>query len=117
MTRLPAASRRGFDAADRISQDFSAELLTEAGRIAKRYGAEQASPDHVRAAAEHLYRSGASHVQQAIGSAGGLVAGISGGVFFNFLQAAEPSKLGLGLSAAVTVIGASGVVVSFIRRR
>ena len=113
---LPAASPRGFDAAARETNQFAADLLDEAGRIARRYGAEEASPDHVRSAAEHLYRSGGSRRQQVLASLGGTLAGIGGSAMVGFLQVNPPNSTAVGLSAAVMVAGVIGATVGLVRR-
>lgn len=114
--RLPPASRNGFEAAARETNQFGADLLDEAGRIARRYGSEEASPDHVRAAAEHLYRSGGSRRQQILASLGGTIAGIGGSAMVNFLQARPPNATAVGVSAAAMVAGVIAATVGLVRR-
>src|SRR5262245_59713571 len=102
---LPPASPNGFKVAAESANEFARDLLDESGRIAHRYGSEQASPDHVRAAAEHLYRSGRSKRAEYGGTFGGLLAGVGASALVGFLQASDPNSWYIGGSAAVMVIG------------
>jgi hypothetical protein len=113
---LPPASQLGFSKAIEVTDQFSADLLAEAGRIASRYGAEEASADHVRSAAEHLYRSGSSRRQQVLASIGGTLAGGGGSAMVGFLTANKPNSVAVGLSATVMVAGVIGATVGLVKR-
>ena len=58
------ATEDGFERARLETRAFAADLLAEAGRIAERSDSEQASAEHVRRAAAHLYQGTGSRRQQ-----------------------------------------------------
>lgn len=116
LVTLPPASQRGFAAAELETNQFATDLMAEAGPIARRYGAEEASPDHVRSAAEYLYRSGGSRREQVLASLGGTLAGIGGSAMVGFLQVNPPNSTAVGLSAAVMVAGVIGATVGLVKR-
>jgi len=90
--------------------------MEEAGRIALRHDADEASRDHVRSAAEHLYRSGGGRRQQVLASLGGTLAGIGGSAMVNFLQTSRPNSTAVGVSAAVLVGGVIAATIGLVRR-
>src|SRR4051794_30926583 len=96
---LPAASKNGLTLAIDVTNRFGSDLLDEAGRIAERYGAQAASPEHVRMAAEYLYRTG-NRENQVLTSVGGLFAGIGGSATFSFLVASSINAVAVGGSVA-----------------
>ena len=113
---LPPASQDGLTTAAQLASEFSSELLDEAGRIAKRVGAQEASPAHVRAAAAHLYQSGRSLNAQVLSTAGGVIAGGASSAMFSYLVADKPNISAIAVSAVVTLIGAVATTAGLMRR-
>lgn len=105
MKEIPPPTDHALKEAIEIVNEFSRELLDEAGRIAARSGAEQSHPEHMREAAQHLYRGYSTRKQQALLAAGGVIAGIGGGAVVSFLQDSTPNTAYIGASTIVMVVG------------
>jgi hypothetical protein len=88
-------------------------LIKEAGRIADRYGAEEASAVHVDQAANHLYRRSVSRRREATGALGGLFAGLGASTLVTFLLEEQTHIAGIGVSAVALAVGAGMFVWSF----
>lgn len=78
---MPISAAGLSEAEDQI-RTFVDDLAAEAGRIAYRVGAEEASVPHVQRAAAHLYGSSRRRRNDVLTSVGGVVsgAGVSGAV-------------------------------------
>lgn len=113
---LPVASQKGFEKAKQVVDVFASDLLDEAGRIAKRFDAEEASAEHVRSAAEHLYRSGGNWRSQVLSTAGGVITGLAGSAMFSYLVAESPNTSAIAISAVTTVLAAIATTVGLMRR-
>ncbi|HYI61523.1 MAG TPA: hypothetical protein VEW93_06930 [Acidimicrobiales bacterium] len=87
--------------------------MDEAGKLADRYGAEQASPTHIREAVGRLYRRQTSRRNQIIGSMGGLAAGTGASTLASLVIAADPNSLAMLGSALLTAVGAGAMVHGF----
>jgi hypothetical protein len=116
---IPAASDKGFAEAQAIVGEFSEELLQEAGRIARRYAAEQASPEHVKAAAKQLYTAHVSKWAQLLTNLGSIIIGVAASAFVSFLVDDAENDVGLAVSLAAFGVGvamtAVGLAIIFRR--
>lgn len=113
---LPPASEAGFEAAGQIVDEFSSDLLAEAGRIARRKDADEASARHVQAAADYLYSSATARSQQALVALGGLLAGGGAGAMTDFLVEDKINGVYVGICAAVLVFGIIFMMIGLFRR-
>lgn len=113
---LPEPSSAGYAESQLRVQEFADDLMDEAGKLADRYGAEQASPTHVREAASRLYRRQTSRRNQTIGSIGGLAAGTGASTLASLMITSEPNNFAVMTCALLTAIGAGAVVHGFSDR-
>lgn len=115
MAEDPPFSEAGLDEAEEYVRVFVSELRDEAGRVARRVGAEEASPDHVRRAAEHLYMNRPARWSQGAVALGGLLAGAGlSGVVSAFLT--DPISVAVAIGSIVlTVIGSVMMTAGLLR--
>lgn len=113
---LPPPSPAGYGESQSHVQEFANDLLDEAGKLADRYGAEQASPIHVREAASRLYRRQTSRRNQIIGSIGGLVAGTGASTLASLMITSEPNNIAIGVCALLSAVGTAAVMHGFSDR-
>ncbi len=109
-------SEQGAAEARRHVAAYSRELLDEASRIATRRGADEASTDHVAEAAAHLYASGASRLNTALSTGGGVTLGAASSALVTFLLTEPVNQLGVGVATTVTVLGAIATTAGTLRR-
>jgi hypothetical protein len=107
---VPPPSDEGLARAELVVNEFADELLAEAGRLASRRKADQASAAHVDEAASWLYSRTVRRTRQALGTAGGVTAGIGGSSMVSFLAASDPNVTLIAGSAAVMGIGIAALV-------
>lgn len=115
MFELPPASESGFEEAVVIAQGFADDLLDEAGRVAKRAGAETASAPHVRAAGNYLYQGNRYRLQQGYTAVGGLLGGTGAGIFGNAILVDESEEIVFGLSGLALVVGIVMLTIGLLR--
>jgi hypothetical protein len=109
-------SRLGYQEAQRQIERFVDELLDEASRVAKRRSAEEASPEHIRMAAEHLFTHSSGRLNNVLMVTGSALFGAAASLFASVVLVTPISAEHVTVSVVLMIIGVVLGVIGMARK-